>query len=311
MPLERFKPLPLCVTLLGDKLHDDMGRALEGHNLKKVRAGVFLQVSPELVMSKRIEPTHKERSVSDIVAELLPFEPDEVLATCDDSNSMIFSVLKSDLADDIDVLTGKGYSVLGVAFNVPTVNTNPSINGLKSYVFFQNSVQAKKNSNALILLGILALILALCSAVFAGLSQREHSHQLQVRAATTTSKEQLKGLASNDAYIFPKELLDFKNGQNNAEYTLKILRGLRDSLNTSTKVDQIILNAGELIIDAQDIDANAMQRSMDQQEMFLSTDFVSSISRSGSDALERFRIKAIINNDALLTPQVHIEKAAK
>ena len=143
--------------------------------------------------------------------------------------------------------------------------------------------------HGLILVGVATLVVA---ASFASRIESQRHERLGLEFDQVQTKLTLAQSQMQNSFEESIEIRD-------ANHALLILNAIANSLTESTVLDQLILLEGEVIVDAAAQSATKVQSKLDDSEVFLSSEFVRSISRSADGGAERFRLKAEIESGEL------------
>ena len=283
-PLPNARSVKTVLSVLDDVLCDATGQALTASEIDYCKKGadIYLLAPTEQVMSRRISDAQHGLPLSDIAEEVLPFDASELIVTLSVDQEYIYSIVKSELSDQLSVLTSNDLICCGIAFDV-----------VGPFVFAQQRGDSR-GSNKRAQITLLATIVLMFSGLVVGSLYVPHSEGQKRQGLS----QQLKQLTLETAGM------NLGNGQagsvvaqielRGAERVALALTSVSGALTEATIVDQLILSGNELLLDASAESATQVQANLEASGAFKSTEFVTTISRSPGQEYERFRLKAII-----------------
>jgi len=273
---------PIVLSIVDGALADHTGATLNNTQISRMTGcSVYLLAPNEQVMSKRVPDASKDLSLSQLVEQILPFNADELVVTSDPKNDTIYAILSADISDQQSEIEAKGINVIGLAF----ASANEY---LYSDQFKSRNTGSNLNSHSG-RLGWLAALLAI-SVPIAGMMFLSHTETEKHRELKDKLAQLELGLQSieSTSINFPPEKLTIRD----SSQVKSNLQSLASALTASTRLDQLILSTEELVLDASATSATKVHANLDKSDAFGSSEFVSSISPSTDNTVERFRIKA-------------------
>ena len=282
-PFSGLHKLPTIVCVIDGAICDCEGRPLSESEQPALKSsqGVVLLVTPELVMSKRVHEAQKGLPLSSVIAEVLPFESNELISVWGAKQEHIVCALKSDLVVARKIIETQGLHLVGVAFDERATSSE------SEYLYVFDNAQASSSSLHKAWMLVVFLFFALLSASFGYLSKQEHKRNALLSREVSELKIEIEANEANLSNSFSSQIRI-----RTADKVMQLLTSLTNDLTESTVIDQLILSDEELLIDASAESATRLQSNFEKSDVFMSTEFVSSISRGNDDGNERFRLKA-------------------
>ena len=230
------------------------------------------------------------------LASSLPFEEDELYFTIDQQNNEIFAIPRIDVEPAIQKLAAHQHKPSGIAFSSPSGFHTVDLGSRQPSVFSGNKKKPVKLSGIFALLGTLVLVAGLAS-LFAWNAQTQKQAELQSQIDRLSSQTvntyksgqiELSGLEKNIATLQQPYPIDAS----------RILSSIAQTLPIDARVNQLILNEQELVIDGEAVSATSVQTLLEPLPIFGNSEFISAISRSGESQMERFRLKLTLGDKA-------------
>lgn len=284
-PFSGLHKLPINVCVIDGAICDSQAQPLsesEKAALKSLK-GVVLIVGSELVMTKRVGEAHKGLPLPSVIAEVLPFEPSELISVWGSEQEHIFCALKSNLATTQNIIESQGLQLLGYAFN------EHFNSGKSEYLYALDDAQTSSPTIHKAWLLAVFILFAFLSASFAYLGEQADQRNALLSRKIGELAIKTEANQANVSKAF-SSLIQLRT----ANEVTELLTSLSNDLTKSTVVDQLILSDDELLIDASAQSASQLQSELEGSDFFDGTEFVSSISRSAGDDNERFRLQAVL-----------------
>lgn len=224
----------------------------------------------------------------------LPFNKEELHYVIDQQEMQLFAIPRTDVETTLENLNDLGIVLKGIAFEGSNSFQTLSLE-TQTLTGLNGAAQTVPTMlKAISLLALLLLLLALASSIlWRAQSQEQSALKAQIlaienenisRGLIMIDQPQITELKQSVAQISATSRLDVR----------RILRALVDALPTDVKINQLILNDSELVIDGEAISATAVQTVLEPLTVFSSSDFISSISSNTDNQLERFRLRLIL-----------------
>ena len=240
----------------------------------------YLAVPSHAVISTSIPVLKRGLSPAEVVSSLLPFSPNEVLASIDRKSNKLYAVVRADLKQSITSLRENNISVAGVAFS-----------GEVDFSFVDFEAASNSSSSRLPVSWYALLALPLLAVVLAVSYWWHTESALQSRLKVVLNDSQSESLlTAGDG--FPS-LLGITSSASVSQNHL-LLQSLVNALSDGAVVDQIIMNETEFLMDMQAPSGSLVKTEIDATGLFLSSQFVSAITTDLSQNIERFRLKLIL-----------------
>jgi hypothetical protein len=268
---------------------DSAGQALSQGDIEQIDkdADLYLLIAPEKVMSRRIADAQQGLPLSAIAEEVLPFDASELIVTSavaqGQDQDQLHCIVRSELVDPLSLCKASGLVCCGVAFD-------ESEQRLFARLDDQPLVSEPKIPKYPLLALMLLAVGLLTSSAYLSHSESQKSKALAEQVSQLrqqVSNEQVNGVATKSL----KPLIEMRD----AEQIIASLTSIAESLPEAAIVDQLILSGNELVLDASAVSATQVQANLDSSGAFEASEFITTISRSGSDERERFRLKANIS----------------
>ncbi len=285
-------PLPTltapAMTVLVDNhvLCDSSGRALSATDIERCQKadGVHLIAPSQRVISKRVSDSQRGLPLSLIAQEVLPFDVSELFLACDEGQANIKAIVRSDLVAEQGVLKENGLNMVGVAFKDGDVlcfsNNRPDD---------QFTVDGARTASQRVSMIWPVLLVSLMLVPLVTFSYWSYKEARNVSALNKELSELQARLIPSQAQpaSSPLKQVELRDGDSVAS----VLASFTWSLGANAAVSQLILSDTQLLVDASADSATGVQAGLDASGAFESSEFVTSISRSAGDDIERFRIK--------------------
>lgn len=278
LPIAKAKATILRVD--GHRFSDVDGKQLDDSEIEDFKQGrdIYLLAPPEKVMSKKISDSQKGLPLATVAEEVLPFEAHELFIASDRRQENIHTIVRSALSVQRQEVEANGIPLAGIAFDDGGAFVFAAQGG-------ESPTENQKAAKFFVL--SLLILLPLLVATFGLLSHFEGRRQASLIDELTRLEAQLEA-----GPILSVNALAKQANMRGATDILSLLTPLADALTEKVVLDQLIISDNELLIDASAQSATQVLANIDASGVFESSEFVTSISRSTTSKLERFRLKA-------------------
>ncbi len=288
----QHEPLPLSKQL--------------ANNRRLHQARIYLLVPPEYVMATPVGVEQRLLHTHDIAAELLPFEPNELVAGMNAARDHLYSVLHTDVQRAVSearlLLTEHAsvqseWALRGVAFATPTgwVTSDTTLPADPSN---QEHPQPSSFARAPIMkiaqrkvtycaLGLVSVWVAALLVQQSALHEQQRLHEQLTQLTTQTPVPEAHPFAPVLTYARARSAQD----------TLRVLDSLAMSLRADDVLSQLILTNENMVLDASANDASGLQLALREVAVFNNVEFVAGITAQAASTVrvanpqERFRLK--------------------
>jgi hypothetical protein len=267
------------LSVVGERMHDVNGEPFGAAELKELKSGrnIYLLAPSESVMSKPLDDGRNGLPLTLVAEEVLPFEAAELIIARDHQEDTIFAIEKSELTDQRQMIDASGLALAGIAFR----------HGVEFVLAEEQPRTAFENQKTVRTLLVALLVIGILFFSTLGLLSRVES---QRQAVLADQLNRLQAELNSQPSNSERRLLE-KVKIRSAADIVSLLSPLADSLTEKVVVDQLIISGNELLIDAKAPSATQVLANIEASGVFESSEFVTSISRSTSENLERFRLK--------------------
>ncbi len=272
---------PVILSIVDGQLADHTGATLSSTQISSMKGQrVYLLAPNERVMSKRVSDAAKGLSLTQTVEQILPFNADELVLASDPKNDTVHAILVADISDQRSEIEATGMNVIGLAFAAGNKH-------LYSEQFKSPNTGSNLSNNSA-RLGWLAALLAISLPIAVMLLLSHTETEKHAKLEDELAQFALRSLSNDsDSIKMPAEELTIRSSL----HVKSSLQSLASALTESTRLDQLILSTDELVLDASARSATKVHANLDKTDAFGSSEFVSTISRSTDNTVERFRIK--------------------